>query len=67
MCVPRKSSFRPAGDPVLAQYDRPFFVITNPNAYPSTYGPVDQDTITAGFSADYASSDPSFVVGLADW
>ena len=57
----------PGGDPILVQYDRPFFVITNPNAYPSTYGPVDQDTITAGFSADYASSDPSFVVGLADW
>ena len=57
----------PGGNPVLAQYDRPFFVITNPNAYPSTYGPVDRDTITAGFSVDYASSNPSFIVGLADW
>jgi hypothetical protein len=57
----------PGGDPVLASYDRPFFTITNPNAYPSTYGPVDADTITAGFSVDYASSNPSFLVGLADW
>ena len=30
----------PGGDPVLASWDRPFFYISNPNAYPSTYGPV---------------------------
>ena len=57
----------PGGDPILASYDRAFFEITNPNAYPSTYGPIDSDTLIAGFSVDYASSDPSFIVGLAEW
>ena len=57
----------PGGDPVLASWDRPFFYISNPNAYPSTYGPVDQDNIVAGWSVDYASSNPSFIVGIADW
>ena len=32
----------PGGDPVLASWDRPFFYISNANAYPSTYGPVDK-------------------------
>ena len=57
----------PGGNPVLASYDRGFFDISNPNAYPSTYGPVDWDTLAAGFSVDYASSDPSFIVGIAEW
>ena len=38
-----------------------------PNAYPSTYGPVDSGNIVAGWSIDYASSNPSFIVGIADW
>ena len=33
----------PGGNPILASWDRPFFEITNPNAYPSTYGPVNSD------------------------
>ena len=53
----------PGGDPVLASWDRPFFYITNLNAYPSTYGPVESDNIVAGWSVDYASSTPSFLVG----
>ena len=57
----------PGGNPVLASWDRPFFEITNPNAYPSTYGPVNSAQIVAGWSVDYASSNPSFIVGLADW
>jgi hypothetical protein len=57
----------PGGVPVLASWDRPFFQITNPNAYPSKYGPVDSSTIQMGWSLDYASSDPSFIVGLSDW
>ncbi|MFZ2107101.1 MAG: hypothetical protein WAV18_17290, partial [Roseiarcus sp.] len=57
----------PGGNPVLASWDRPFFKITNPNAYPSTYGPVNSNNIVAGWSVDYASSNPSFIVGLADW
>src|ERR1700729_633122 len=57
----------PGGDPVLASWDRPFFKITNPNSYPMTYGPVASDNIVAGWSLDYASSSPSFLVGIADW
>ncbi len=56
----------PGGDPVVASWDRAFFELTNLNAYPSTYGPVD-GAFAAGWSLDYASSDPSFIVGLADW
>jgi hypothetical protein len=57
----------PSGVPVLASWDRPFFKISNPNFYPSTYGPVNAVHIVAGWSIDYASSDPGFLVGLADW
>jgi hypothetical protein len=57
----------PGGDPVLASWDRPFFYISNLNAYPSTYGPVNSANIVAGWSVDYASSTPSFLVGIADW
>ena len=57
----------PGGNPVLASWDRPFFYISDPNTYPSTYGPVASDNIVAGWSVDYASSSPSFLVGIADW
>jgi hypothetical protein len=53
------------GLPILISQDRPFFKITNPNVYQSTYGPVNTQ-LTQGWSADYASSDPTFIVGLAD-
>ena len=56
----------PGGDPVVASWDRAFFYISDANAYPSTYGPVD-GAFAAGWSLDYASSDPSFIVGIADW
>ena len=57
----------PGGNPVLASQDRPFFYINNANAYPSTYGPVMGKQIVAGWSLDYASSDPSFLAGIADY
>ena len=56
----------PGGHPVLASWDRPFFYVANPNTYPSTYGPVN-GAFAAGWSLDYASSNPSFLVGIADW
>ena len=34
----------PGGKPVLASWDRPFFYISDLNAYPSTYGPVNSTT-----------------------
>ncbi|MGJ4940716.1 beta strand repeat-containing protein [Bradyrhizobium sp. HKCCYLS1011] len=54
----------PGGKPILASWDRPFFYISDLNAYPSTYGPVNSVNIDAGWSVDYASSAPNFVVGL---
>ena len=57
----------PGGTPILASWDRPFIQISNLNSYPTTYGPVDSNTIVAGWSVDYASSTPSFLVGLADF
>lgn len=52
--------------PILASWDRPFIKITNLNSYPATYGPVQSSNIVAGWSLDYASSKPSFVVGIAE-
>lgn len=57
----------PGGVPILASWDRPIFKITNPNVYPSTYGPVDSYTIDAAWSLDYASSSPSTVVAVVNW
>ena len=57
----------PGGNPVLGSYDRPFHYLTNPNVYPSTYGPVDNNTIIHGFSVDYASFTHTFIAGIADW
>ena len=57
----------PGGKPVLASWDRPFFYVNDVNAYPSSYGPVNSSTIVAGWSVDYASSSPNFLVGIADW
>ena len=55
-----------SGHPVLASWDRPFFYVSNPNVYPSTYSPANAN-MNEGWSVDYASSDPNFVVGIADW
>ncbi len=57
----------PGGNPVVASWDRPFFYIGSLTNYPATYGPVCSDNIVAGWSLDYASSNPGFLVGLADW
>jgi len=56
----------PGGKPVLASWDRPFFYVNDPAVFPSTYGPVN-GSFAMGWSLDYASSDPSFLVGIADW
>ena len=54
------------GKPVVASWDRPFFRSDDPKTYPSRYGPVN-GAFASGWSVDYASSDPTFVVGLANW
>lgn len=55
----------PGGVPVVASWDRPFFEVSNLNAYPSTYGPVVGSTVEAGWSIDYTTSTPTTLVGLA--
>ena len=55
------------GKPVLASWDRSFFYVNDPNSYPTTYGVSGQRAFAAGWSLDYASSNPNFVVGIADW
>jgi hypothetical protein len=57
----------PGGQPVLASWDRPFFYISSLASYPATYGPIASDNIVAGWSIDYASSSPKFLVGIAEW
>jgi hypothetical protein len=53
--------------PLLVSWDRPFFDITNQAAYPATYGPTNSDAIIAGWSADYASSSPGTIAGIANF
>ena len=57
----------PGGKPVLASWDRPVFYIDNPAAYPSIHGPDNQNAIVMGWALDYASTEPSFIVGLFNW
>ena len=64
---PMKSSCRRAAIR-CASWDRPFFYISNLNAVSFDLWPGRQcSIIAAGWSVDYASSDPSFIVGIADW
>nr|WP_314445864.1 Ig-like domain-containing protein [uncultured Sphingomonas sp.] len=52
------------GDPIFASWDRPFFTEANLDDYATSYG---GGKFSMGWSVDYASSDPSFIVGLSDW
>ena len=38
-----------------------------PISYPSSYGAGHAKSFAAGWSVDYASSNPNFLVGIADW
>jgi hypothetical protein len=57
----------PGGKPVLASWDRSFFYVSDPNSFPSNYGVGAPASFSAGWSIDYASSTPSFLVGINDW
>ncbi|WP_426614776.1 beta strand repeat-containing protein [Bradyrhizobium sp. McL0616] len=57
----------PGGKPVAASWDRPFFYVNSLTQYTSTYSPNTGGNLAQGWSLDYASSSPNFVVGLADW
>lgn len=56
----------PGGVPILASWDRPFFRVANPDVYPSSYGPA-VGAVSGGWAVDYVASQPSFLVGIADW
>lgn len=57
----------PDGRPIVASWDRPVFYSDNPEVYPATHGPDNSNNILMGWSLDYASNDPAFIVGLFDW
>jgi hypothetical protein len=51
--------------PIVASWDT---AVISPNGshYVSSFGPVQNGNVVAGWSIDYASSDPNFIVVLAD-
>jgi hypothetical protein len=61
------------GNPIFASWDRPFFEVTDLNAYPTNYsggggsGGTSGSGFSAGWSLDYASSNSKFIVGISDW
>lgn len=57
----------PGGKPLVSGWDRPVFVVNNPNVYPSTHGPNNTHAIIAGWSIDYASSMPSYIAGIFEF
>lgn len=56
-----------SGHPVLASWDRAFFYVDDADTYATDYSVPNGQKFSAGWSLDYASSDPDFVVGLASW
>src|SRR5262245_21867742 len=57
----------PGGRPVVASWDRPVFFVSNPDAFPATHGPDNAQALLMGWSVDYATTDPSFIVALMNW
>jgi hypothetical protein len=52
------------GNPVFASWDRPFFEMSDLDSYATGYS---GGGFSMGWSIDYASSKPSFMVGISDW
>jgi hypothetical protein len=52
------------GNPIFASWDRAFFEMGNLDSYPTSYG---GGAFSMGWSIDYASSNPGFIVGISDW
>jgi hypothetical protein len=52
------------GNPIFASWDRPFFEMNDLDTFASSYG---GGGFSMGWSVDYASTNPSFVVGISDW
>lgn len=54
----------PGGNLVVAAWDRPVWVITNPKVYPSRYYPNNTYEIVPCWSIDWCSSDPTTLVAV---
>lgn len=52
------------GGAVFASWDRAFVNMSNPDAYATSYS---GGGFSMGWSIDYASSNPQFIVGISDW
>jgi chitodextrinase len=52
----------PGGNPIMTFMDRPVFTITNPDVYPTQHGLNYNNVIIHGYSADWASANPSTIV-----
>lgn len=57
----------PDGRPLVASWDRPVFLIQDPAVFPFKHGPDNDNEIVMGWALDYASTKPSFIVGLFNW
>ena len=57
----------PGGHPLVFSWDRPVFYVTDPDTFPLTHGPNNAKSIIAGWSGDYASNDPNYIVGLMQY
>jgi len=55
----------PGGPPILSAWDRPAWVIQNPNSPQSAYAPDNSQTIRYGAGADFAKNNASYVVILS--
>jgi hypothetical protein len=56
----------PGGKPVVANWDFGVFYVNNTDVFPAAHGTVN-GKFAAGWSIDWASSNPSFIVGLVSW
>jgi hypothetical protein len=56
----------PGGAPIALTWDSPAIYKSSLDTYPSTFGPVYDGAVCAGWSADYALATPTFIVLLAD-
>lgn len=54
----------PGGNLVLAAWDRPIWIVTNPKVYPSRYYPNNNNEIVPCWSIDWCSSDPTTWVAI---
>jgi hypothetical protein len=52
------------GNPIFGSWDRAFFEVTNPDQYSGSYSGGD---FSMGWSVDYASTNPQFIVGISDY